>query len=59
MMKSSTPVKEICSVFLEHKGERDSVHIYSDGLKMEDRVGFAEVLPFQALNGGLPKNSLS
>ena len=52
--KSCTPSEEIRAAFLSHKGEHDSVHIYTDGSKMEDGVGFASILPTGSISGGLP-----
>ena len=52
--KSSTPIEEIKSAFLSHKDEHDSIHIYTDGSKKEDGVGYASVLPTYNIAGGLP-----
>ena len=55
--KSSTPPEEMRSAFLQHKDEHISNHIYTDGSKMENHVGFAAVLPSQTTSGGLPKEA--
>ena len=55
--KSSTPVEEIRSAFLSHKDEHNSIHIYTDGSKKEDGVGFASILPTRIIDGGLPNEA--
>ena len=52
--KSSTPAEEIRTAFLSHKDEHNSIHIYTDGSKKEDGVGFAAILPTHSIAGGLP-----
>ena len=52
--KSCTPAEEIRTAFLSHKNEHDSIHIFTDGSKQVDGVGFAAVLPTHSIAGGLP-----
>ena len=52
--KSNRPNEEVRAEFLSHLGNHPTNHIYTDGSKMNQGVGFAAVTQNNTNSGGLP-----